>query len=52
MRAYEKDEKIKIPGWYMKLPIGIMEKICEITIRLAKIFPPKKKTTGNIRFYV
>lgn len=54
MRAHEKDEKIKIPKWYMSLPIGVIEKINEIVMRVAKILPSheKKKNTGNIRFYI
>lgn len=54
MRAYEKDEEIKIPKWYMKLPLKVLENIYEIMIRLVKVFPSKKrkKTTGKIQFYI
>lgn len=53
MRASERDEEIKIPKWYMKFPIDIMEKISHVIIVLVKLFPSKKrkKDTGKVRFY-
>lgn len=54
MRACERDEEIRIPHWYMKLPISIMEKISKIIMMLINLFPQKKrrKRTGKVRFYL
>lgn len=54
MKAYEKDVDIKIPKWYMKLPVGILEKICALVMIISKSLPvrKKKKNTGNVRFYI
>lgn len=54
MRAYEKDEEIKIPDWYMKLPMNLLEKISGIIMIVTRIFPSKKKEkqTGKIKFYI
>lgn len=54
MKACEKDVDIKIPKWYMKLPVSILEKICAVVMILSKSLPvrKRKKNTGNIRFYI
>lgn len=54
MRACERDEEIRIPRWYMKLPIGIMEKLSKTIMIFINLFPQKKrrKQTGKVRFYI
>ena len=52
--AREKDVEIKIPKWYMKLPISVMESVSELAARFIKIFPAKKRKKGDckVKFYI
>lgn len=54
MWACERDEEIRIPRWYMKLPISIMEKLSKTIMIFIHLFPQKKrkKQTGKIQFYI
>lgn len=54
MRIHENDEDIRIPQWYMRLPVEVLDKVCGITMKAVKILPvrKRKKNTGNIRFNI
>ena len=55
MRVYENDKDIKIPNWYMKLPLCVMRKIADIGMWIQRFMPKRNVDTRNarnIKFYI
>ena len=55
MKIYENDKDIKIPNWYMKLPLCVIRKIADAGMRNQSLMPKRKVDTRNarnIKFYI
>lgn len=52
--AYENDAPIKIPNWYMSLPQGVLDKICDIAMEIERVKPKRtrQKPPCKTKFYL
>ena len=59
MRVHEKDTKVKIPNWYLKLPQKTLDKLSDFGLYINRILPCSKKKRSkessekrNVEFYL
>lgn len=55
MRIYENDKDIKIPNWYMKLPVCMIHRIADIGLWIQSLVPKRKvdmRNARNIKFNI
>lgn len=53
MRVHEKDTELKIPGWYLKLPQSVINRISDICVEISHFFNRKKiRNNCNTKFYL
>lgn len=56
MRAYENDEEIKIPNWYLKLPQKVLSCVSDMAMIFSHLITRecniKRTNKSNIKFYL
>lgn len=61
MRTYEKDTEMKIPKIFYKIPLKVLDCLCDIGLAINRLMPqPRKKekrcitnkNKRNVRFYL